>query len=263
MRQISDKYLTAFFCLFFSSFSQASQAQEFSASLDWSQRVELGSAVSGVVEFVAVNVGDKVKKGGSLVQLDNTVFKGQVNGYKAQLISSQEAFKEAERERDRALELYDRTVLSDHDLQVAKNNFKLAKANLEQVKAKLTASRFNLKHSTIRAPFDAVVLQRHAQPGQVIATQFRQDPLIIVAASNKMIARFYVAEDQLNQVAIGKQTKIVVAEQAFNGKIISIGLELVTGNTSLSGSSSGYPVEVEFPVEKLIRAGRTAKVEIE
>jgi len=259
MKKISYKHRVVLFCLLTFSLSQACQAQEFTASLHWSQRVELSSAVSGVVENVSVNVGDRVKKGGALVQLEDAVFKGHVNEYKAQLVSSQEALKEAERERDRALELYDRTVLSDHDLQIAKNKYKFAKAQLEHVKANLTASRFNLKHSTIRAPFDVVVLQRNVQPGQVITTQFRQDPLIVVAASNKMNARFYVAEGQLEQVAKDKQAEISIAGQNYHGKIISIGLELVTGDSS----SPGYPVEVEFSVDKLIRAGRTAKVVIE
>ena len=146
---------------------------------------------------------------------------------------------------------------------MAKNKYTAAKAKLQHVKANLIASKYNLKHSTIRAPFDAVVLQRLAQPGQVIATQFRQEPLIVVAASNKMITRFYVAEDKLNQVVKNKQAKIVIDGQNYRGKIISIGLELVTGDSSLSGSSVGYPVEVEFLVDRLLRAGRTAKVEIE
>ena len=101
-------YITTSFLLF----SHASvYAQEFTARLQWSQRVELGSPVNGIVEKVTVNVGDKVKKGDALVQLDNAVFKGHVNEYRAQLVSNQEVLKEAERERDRALELYDRTVL--------------------------------------------------------------------------------------------------------------------------------------------------------
>ncbi len=260
IKMIHYKFLMTFLCLLITSFGYA---QDFSARLHWSQRVELGSPVSGVVENVSVNVGDKVQNGRALIQLDNTVFKAHVDEFKAQLISSQEDLKEAERERDRALELYDRTVLSDHDLQIAKNNFKAARAQLEHIRAKLITSQFNLKHSTISAPFDAVVLQRDAQPGQVIATKFRQDPLIVLAASDKMIARFYVAEDKLKWLRINKNAKIVVDGEGYRGKITSIGLELITGDTSLTGSEKGYPVEVEFLVDKLLRAGRTAKVEIE
>jgi len=249
--------------LIFSSGSSYSQAEEFSASLDWSQRVELGFAVSGIVEKVFVNAGQKIKKNSALVQLDNDVFRAQVKKNKTLLVSAQEALNEARREQDRALELYDRTVLSDHDLQVTKNKFKLSQAELAKVQAELIASQHNLKYSTIRSPFDAVVLQRYAQPGQIIATQFRQAPLIVVAASDKMIARFFVKEDKLNTVVKNRMVKIIVAEHHYSGKIIAIGLELLKGDSSSAGTTSGYPVEVEFSVTDLLRAGRTAKVEIE
>ena len=255
----SKKYRYVFLCFLLFSLSGYSQAQEFSARLHWSQRVELGFAVSGIVEKVLVNVGNKIKKGDALVQLDNDVFRANVKKNRALLVSAQETLKEAERERDRALELYERTVLSDHDLQVAKNKLKLSKAELEQVRARLIASQHDLKYSVIRAPFDAVVLQRYVQPGQVIATQFRQDPLIVIAASNKMMAQFFVTENKLNAVAKNKPVKIVVAGEIYVGKIIAIGLELMKG----ASSSSGYPVEVEFSVKKILRAGRAAKVEIE
>jgi len=240
-----------------------SYAQEFSARLHWSQRVELGAVVNGVVATVLYNAGDKVKKAGILVQLDNSVFKGQVNDFNARVSSNQEIFKEAERERDRALELYERTVLSDHELQLAKNNYELVKAELMHAKAQLIRSRFRLKHSSIRAPFDSVVLHRYAQPGLVVSTAFKQEPLMVVAASDKMIARFLMPEDQINHAVKNKPAKIHVAGRTYNGKITSIGLELSAGNSSLSGVSSGYPVEVEFRVDTLLRAGQAAKVELE
>jgi len=249
--------------LFLGLSASLSYAQEYAATLHWSQRVELSAAVSGVVDKVVFNIGDRVEKSVILIQLDDSVYKGHVNEFKARLNSAKEIYKEAERERDRALELYERTVLSDHDLQLAKNNFVLARAELEQVKAQLINSRFNLKHSAIRAPFDSVVLQRDVEPGQVIATQFRQEPLMVIAASKKMTARFIVAEDQISAMVKNKPAKVRVAGQNYNGKIISIGLELDPGRSSLSGSASGYPVEVEFEIDTLLRAGRTAKVELE
>ncbi|MGD8926538.1 MAG: biotin/lipoyl-binding protein, partial [Thioalkalispiraceae bacterium] len=101
--------------------SPVSWAQEYDATLHWYQKTELGTVVSGIVKNVYVNVGDIVKKGDKLLQLDDSVSKAHVVEYRAKLQSAEEELKEAERERDRALELYDRTVLSQHELQVAKN----------------------------------------------------------------------------------------------------------------------------------------------
>ena len=234
-------------------------AADYEAKLNWSQRTGLGTPVSGVVEKVFVVTGDKVKKGEKLVQLDASVFSAHVQEYKAKLKSAEEHYREAERERDRAVELYDRTVLSDHDLQMAKNNLTMAKAQMEKVRAALKAKQFDLKYSTVRAPFDVLVLSITAQPGQVIATEFKQEPLVVVAAANKMLARFYVEEEQLAVMVKGKEATIMVADKKYTGTIKAIGLEV---EMNLKGAT-GYPVDVEFKVNgTILRSGQTAKVGI-
>lgn len=236
-----------------------SYAADYEARLNWSQRTGLGTPVSGIVEKVFVVTGDKVKKGEKLVQLDASVFSAHVREYRARLKSAEEHYREAERERDRAMELYDRTVLSDHDLQMAKNNLVKAKAQMEKVRATLKAKQFDLKYSTVRAPFDVLVLGITAQPGQVIATQFKQEPLVIVAAANKMLARFYAKEEQLGTLTKGKEATVTVVGKKYTGMIKAIGLEVEANQKG----SSGYPVDVEFNVNGVIlRSGQAAKVGI-
>lgn len=256
-RHISQSFLPV---VCFLLFQVTAKAGEFEASLFWSQKTSLGTPVSGVVETVFVTAGDKVRKGDKLVQLDTSVFEAHVREYEARLKSAREHYKESERERDRALELYDRTVLSDHDLQMAKNNLVSAKARLEKVRATLKAKQFDLKYSTVRAPYDVVVLSSTAQPGQVIATQFAQEPLVIVAAADKMLARIFVHEDQLGSMTKGKSAVVQVGDRKYSGTIRSIGLEVVTHKKGVAG----YPVDVEFLLEgTVLRSGQSAKVFIE
>ena len=246
--------------LFSMLYSSLLWSQDYDATLLWSQKTALGTVVSGVVDKVYVNAGDKVKKGSKLTQLDISVFKGRVSEFRARLVSAREEFKEAERERDRALELYDRTVLSEHDLQVAKNNYVIARAEYEKVQANLIEKEFDLKYSVVRAPFEAIILTRHAQPGQVIITRFKQKPLVIVAAADKMLARLLVTEDNLKKMTKDKTATVTVAGRTFDGKIQTIALELATDQSGLKG----YYVDVEFKVdEAVLRSGQMAKVNIE
>lgn len=235
-------------------------SQDFDATLQWSQKTGLGTVVSGIVEEVFVDVGDKVEKGGKLVQLDASVFKAHVTEYRAKLKSATEHLKEMERERDRGLELYDRTVTSEHDLQMAKNNYTAAKAKHTKVRAGLADKEFKLKYSVVRAPFNAIVLARNAQPGQVIATEFEQVPLVVVAAADKMLARLLVSEAELRIMTKGKAVKVTVGDQTFKGKIQSISLEPLDNKKS----TKHYPVDVEFGVQNVVlRSGLAAKVDIE
>ena len=234
-------------------------SQEFNATLMWSQKTGLGTVVSGIVDEVFVDAGDTVKQGERLAQLDASVFKAHVSEYQAKLKSAKENLDEMERERDRALELYDRTVLSEHDLQMAKNNFVNAKAKYEKVRAGLIEKKYKLKYSAVRAPFDIVVLNRNAQPGQVIATEFEQAPLFVVAAANKMLARLFVSESDLRKINKGKSAMVKVAGKSYNGTIQSVTLD-----PSADKTDKGFPIDVEFNVpDTVLRAGLSAKVIIE
>ena len=89
------------------------------ATLQWGQRAELGTLVSGVVAEVPVRAGQSVNKGALLVTLDDRGFRARVQGAQAAVTRTGVRFEEAKREQERAIELYDRTVLSEHERQLA------------------------------------------------------------------------------------------------------------------------------------------------
>jgi len=249
--------LSMLLCLFlpFSSY-----AEEFAGILQWSARVAISTPVSGVIEQVYANVGDIIPKGEKLLQLDDAVFKVDVSSAKSALTNRTEEYKEVKRELDRMQELYDRTMLSEHDLQVAKNNLVKAKASKEKAAANYTKALHDLKYSTVRAPFDAIVLERKAQPGQVISTRFQPETLFVIAAANRMLARIQVPEPWLGRLKKGKEAEVVLNSEKFPGKVLAIGMEPVSAN---SGKTS-YPVDIEFHTQnKLLRAGQQARVIIE
>ena len=235
------------------------QAAQFEATLQWSKRVELGVPVSGVVQAVYADVGQKVAKGEKLLQLDDTVFKVRVKQASSTLKSQEEQYKEAERELNRSQELYDRTVLSDHDLQVAKNNKVKAAAERDKAEAMLVKAKQELKYSTLRAPFNALVLERHAQVGKVIAATLKPETLFIVADADQMLARLHVSEDQLAQFKLGQSAKVLIGSDQINGVIKAIGFEPAQG----ASNGTSYPVDVEFKTsEHVLRAGQHVKVEL-
>lgn len=230
-------------------------AEEYQASIHWAQRAELGTLVKGIIREVYVNPGDRVKKNARLVALDSDVFAAQVKRASAGLESAKDNYKEAERERDRAQELHDRTLLSDHELQVAKNQLAQAKGELEKARALLVSKQYDLRYSTIRAPFNAIILKRNVQPGEILSTEFAQSPVVVVAAADYMLARFMVAEAELPMLKKGKQATVVVGAESFEGKVTAIGLE------PEDKSATSYPVDVKFNTGKqVLRAGQSARV---
>jgi len=141
---------------------------------------ELTTAVSGVVDKVLIKPGQKVKKGKSLLLLDQRVFKAKLEAAEKTLKSAELELAEAEKEQERAEELYERTVLSDHQLNEAKVLFAKAQAWAAQAKRELAEAQYNMDYSQISAPFDLKIKKLHAWPGQVVNNREKNTVLITV-----------------------------------------------------------------------------------
>ena len=232
-------------------------AEEFEAHLNWSKRVELSSPVSGVVQKVFVEAGKNVAKGEALIQLDPRIFKADLKYAKAKLKNADEQNQEAKRELDRQADMYDRAMLSDHELQIAKNNFTAALAHYHQAQSSLTKAKLNLEYSTVRAPFNAIVISTTAVKGQVVASEITPPILVVVAEAQRMLARFYTTSDKVNNLVVNQGVKVNVAGHIFSGKIYTVALEpeqLKTGQ---------YAVDVVFdPEDKVLRAGQKVTVDL-
>lgn len=232
-------------------------ADEFEAVLGWSKRVELSTPVNGLVQKVFAQSGKIVAKGEVLVQLDPRIFKADLKFAKAKFKNTNEQSLEAKRELDRQLDMYDRSMLSDHELQIAKNNYTSAQSNYLQAQAALTKAKLNLEYSAIRTPFNAIVISTTAVKGQVVASAITPPVLVIVAEAQRMLARFYAVTDKVNDLVINQGVKVNIAGQSYQGKIFNIALEpdkLKAGH---------YAVDIIFDSkDKVLRAGQKVMVDL-
>lgn len=233
------------------------KAEEFEAILGWSKRVELSTPVNGVVQKVFAKPGEIVAQGEVLVQLDPRVFKAELKYAKAKLKNTNEQSLEAKRELTRQMDMYDRSMLSEHDLQVAKNNFSSAQALYHQAQASLTKAKLNLEYSAIRAPFNAVVINLVAIKGQIVAAEVAPPTLVIVAEAQRMLARFYAVTDKVNSFVINQGVEVNVTGMSYQGRIFNIALEpdkLKDGH---------YAIDVIFDSKnKILRAGQKATIDL-
>jgi multidrug efflux pump subunit AcrA (membrane-fusion protein) len=157
--------------------------------------IDLRAEASGIVEFVAVKEGDRVKEGQELVRLDSKLAQSAVDQAEANLKQAQlqdEATKldldedalEAKRKSlERTKELYANKLASKEQLEQKELEFKSAErtvararrsiessqARITQMSAGVDQARTQLTHTTIRAPFEAFVLRRTVEVGSGVA----------------------------------------------------------------------------------------------
>ncbi len=234
-------------------------ALDIPGSLHWSKRVELAMPVSGVIKTVLVNISDQVKQGDSLIKLDDRNYVAALSKAKARMNDLNEKRKEAKRQLDRAQELYDRTVLSDHDLQTAKNIRLAADSDYEVARAGQVNAELNLEYTNIRAPFDALVLQRNAEVGQTVMSQLKPETLIILAAAGEMIARGYIEQHDFDGQLRGRPATVTVAGKSYDGKVKHVGLEQV----KLDKQGIYYALDIVFNTgSRILRSGQQVTIKL-
>jgi RND family efflux transporter MFP subunit len=232
-------------------------AADIQATLQWSQRVELSTPVSGIVQAVNVEVGDMVKKGQVLLSLDNKSYQARVAESRSEITRLNAEWEEDKRDLDRVLELHERTVVSTTELDQARLRMVKSQSMLAEARARLQLNQKALDDTALRAPFDAVVVIRQAEPGLSVAAGLQPQMLLTLAKSGEMIARMHLSSSQIDALKIGQTVTVSVAGKNHTGKIKMLGLE----PTEIK-EGAVYPVDVVFPSKESLRAGMPALVKL-
>lgn len=208
----------------------AAAAESFDAALAWARRVELGLPGHGVVAEVAVEEGEQVAAGALLLRLDPRLPRARVARHEALLARLQPALREARLELERAQELYDRTLLAEHELETARIALARAEGEAAAARAELAEARLLLEETELRAPFHARVVRRLVQPGQVVASRLRAEPLLVVADAATLEAWAPVDIDALKRFTVGMALEVEVDGRRHAARVTRLGLEPEAGD---------------------------------
>lgn len=230
------------------------RAAEYTGVLEWSQRTELALPVSGVVETVEVSPGQIVQAGQLLLRLDLTPFKAQVAELRAELDRYGEELADAKRELERAQELYARTVTSTTELDAAKLRHARAAAGLAAAQARLERARWQLAQAELRAPFNAIVLTRRAEPGMAVAAQCEPPVLMSLARADEILIRVRLGPSEAGVVRLGMRAEVALAGTIHAG--------IVRGLTYEGRSEAPYTMDVVIPRTEGLVAGLPASVKL-
>lgn len=229
-------------------------AATYDGSVEWSRKADLGLPVSGIIAQVNVDVGDAVRKGQALVQLEATPFEAAAREAQAVVTGRQVEQREAQRDLDQAKELYARTVLSTVELENAQMKLTRAKAATQAARAALEQAQYQLRHSVLRAPFDGVVLAREVEVGETVVSALQVNTLVTLAARGEYIARVRIPRAAAAMLNAGAPAAVLVGERRYPGRIKAI--------IAQAGEKETDEVRVLFSAGEPLRAGLSARVEL-
>ena len=126
----------------------------------------LAGEISGLVTELKVREGDRVTAGQPLVRLRTTPLELNLQAAEARLNEAQARRKLAETSLERYRGLIEGNAISRHQLDEARYEFDAWQGRIETLRAEIAAIRNDIERSTIRAPFNGVVVARHTEVGQ-------------------------------------------------------------------------------------------------
>ncbi len=158
--------------------------------LEWADLRRLSVLASAPVTRINVHPGQRVKAGEVLLETDASLLKARLAEARAALAEQAIRRAEAQREYERNQALFERTVLSEHDLRLAETAWKAAIHAHARAKAELIRWERALAWSRITAPADGRIVAVDAAPGEMIQSACGVRPLIQLAVSGTMAVVF-------------------------------------------------------------------------
>ena len=194
-----------------------SLAADYIGSTVWANPTTLSSPLTGRVSSVKVAEGDEIKKGQLLATLDPRIYQATVKRAKARLKSIQSSFDDIGRQYERAQELFDRTVMSQTDLQSAEVTFLTSEAELHQAEAELELAKINLEYTQLRAPFDGIVVERNVNAFETVNNQYQITPMLRVAPKGNIAAKFTLPPNIAATLSKGEEVSLSLRDEDLKG----------------------------------------------
>lgn len=238
------------------------------ATIKGQQDIEIRARVSGYITKLCVDEGAVVHKGQPLFLIDAVPYQKAVQAAEAAVELAKANVATTQLTVDSKTELHAQNIISDYDLQTAKNSLASAKAALAQAEAQLASARNDLSYTTITSPSDGVVGTIPFRVGSLVGTT-TQEPLTVVSDINKMFVYFSMNEKQLLALTRQKDGSV----NSMIGAMPEVQLQLADGTMypakgkieTLSGvidlSTGAVQMRATFPnAQRLLRSGGTGTV---
>ncbi len=168
----------------------------YTATLRGRQFVEVRPQVSGMITDIRINEGDAVRKGQTLFIIDQVPYKAALETAIANVKSAEAKLATAQLLADSKEELFKEQVVSEYDLQTAKNALAEAEAALAQAKAQETNARNDLSYTEVKSPVDGVASMIPYRVGALVSSSIAE-PLVTVSDDTEVYAYFSMSENQI------------------------------------------------------------------
>ena len=238
--------------------------------------VKVGARISGKVEHLYANIGDPVKKGQIVAELEKADLKAAVAKAKAEVKVAQARITEAaarlklaELEWQRQQNLIKKDFTSQQALDKALQEKESAQAGLNLVKKQLDAAkaawdetRVKLSYATITAPISGVIASVSTQQGETVSAGLNAPTFVTIIDLNRIQVDAFVDETDIGRVKAGQKAVFTVdtyPDKDFAGVVTAIYPKAIIQDNVVNYD---VVISINSPFKKLLRPDMTASVTI-
>jgi len=255
--------------------------------LEATKMVSVGAQVSGQVKKMYVQLGDQVKQGQLIAQIDSIrqenelkTAKANIQNQQAQLAVQQANLAKVEAEYKRQQAMFSQDATSRAELETALANFKTAQAQIAAINAQIEQSRLtlataqeNLGYTSIVAPMDGTVVAIVTEEGQTVNANQTAPTIVKLAKLDTMTIKAQISEADVMKVEKGQTvyfTTLGNSDKKHYAQLRQVepapnSINTETTNTSSSSSSTAVYYNALFDVpneDGKLRIDMTAQVYI-
>jgi macrolide-specific efflux system membrane fusion protein len=255
--------------------------------LEAAKMVSVGAQVSGQVKKMFVQLGDQVKQGQVIAQIDSVrqtndlkTAEASIKNQQAQLAVKNANLAKVEAEYNRQKAMYAQDATSRAELESALASFKTAQADIDAINAQIEQSRLTLAtakedlgYTQIVAPMDGTIVAIVTEEGQTVNANQSAPTIVKLAKLNDMTIKAEISEADVMKVEKGQrvyfttlgdsETKHYAALRQVEPAPSSINNETSNSSTSSSSTAVYYNALFDVPNEDgKLRIDMTAQVYI-
>ncbi len=145
-----------------------SEKISYTGTIEALKKMNIMPDVGGKIARIAVQEGDRVRKGQVLAELETEAVRLQLRQAEAGVAVARANFEDAKRNKERMDRLIEENAVSEMQYEKIKLAYDAAVAQLEQADAALALARHALDVSIMKAPWSGIVASRNAEEGDVI-----------------------------------------------------------------------------------------------
>ncbi|MEO6742384.1 MAG: efflux RND transporter periplasmic adaptor subunit [Chthoniobacteraceae bacterium] len=243
------------------------------------EQVSVRPEVSGRIDKLPVDIGDKVKKGVVLFTLDDTDLQTEksqrqieIEGAKLQVNSARLAMEKIDLTFSRNKDLFAQKLVSkeafdnsSNELESSKNAQAIAENNLARSQAALQVVEDKLSKTKIVAPFDCTILTRPVSVGQAVSGASGVNSgteVLTIADLSELIINAHINQADVTRMAVNQKVQIEV--EAVPGLKLFGRLDRIAPQATIKNGIKGFATRIIVKNDETtgIRPGMTANLTI-